>query len=372
MAWWPWMQRGHEPPEVVAEGESAIGIDGSVKVKIDTALAKDLHGDEDHSYSIEAEVTDNSRRTIIGHSSVLASRRAFETYAWLDRGWYETGGAAKVLIESRTIDGKAIAASGKLRVIKLSYDKDGTPHEDEAASFEVKTNGSDASEQVLKWPSAGQYRLAVKLKDATGHESETSIFTTVRGEGLNAQSFRFDDLEVVTEKEEYQPGEEVEIQIHTNRPGSTVALFIRAEKHPEPVWIKVDGKTASYRFKLAAADQPNIFLEAYTVSKAALHKVTRQIIVPPSKRIATVELTTSKPTYLPRDKASAKLLVKDQNGNPFVGQVVITAYDKALEYISGGSNQSDIRPFFWGWKRSYYPQTKTWLRDSESGLLRPE
>ena len=370
IVWWPWMQRGHEPPEVVAEGESAIGADGTVKVKIDTALAKELHGDEDHSYSIEAEVTDNSRRTIVGNSNVLASRRAFETYAWLDRGWYETGGAATVRIESRTIDGKAIAATGKLRVIKLSYDKDGAPHEDEAASFDIKTNGSEAAQQVLKWSSAGQYRLAVQLKDAAAHESETSIFTTVRGEGLKTQSFRFDDLEVVTEKDEYQPGEEVEVQINTNRPGSTVALFVRAEKYTEPAWLTLDGKTASYRFRLGPADQPNIFLEAYTVSNAALHKVTRQLIVPPSKRISTVELTTSKPTYLPRDKASAKLLVKDQDGNPFVGQVVITAYDKALEYISGGSNQGDIRPFFWGWKRSYYSQINTWLRATESGLLR--
>jgi len=352
----PWINWRSDPPEVVAEGETAVGSDGTVKVKIDSALAKALHGDEDHRYDIEAEVTDNSRRTIFGKGSVLASRHAFETYAWLDRGWYQTGGAAQASISSRTLDGKAVPASGKLRVLKLSYEKDGAPHEEEVAAFDIKTSGEEAATQIFKWPGPGQYRLAVALKDEAGHESQTSVFTVVRGAGVNGQGFQFDDLELITEKEEYQPGDDVGLQINTNRPGSTVALFVRAGNRGDPVWLHLEGKSATYHFKLDEADQPNIFLEAYTVSDAKLHKVIRQVVVPPSKRIATVELTTGKPTYLPREKASAKLVVRDQNGRPFVGQVVITAYDKALEYISGGSNQQDIRHFFWGWKRSFSSQ----------------
>ena len=368
---WPWMEWRSDPPELVAEGETAIGTDGTVTVKIDSTLAKELHGDGDHRYEIEAEVTDNSRRTILGKGSVLAARRAFETYAWLDRGWYEAGGAARLSISSRTLDGTAVAASGKLRVLKLNYGTDGTPHEEEGSVADVKTNGEEAAVQTIKWPGPGQYRLAVTLNDAAGHESQCSIFAIVRGEGVKSDGYRFDDLELVTEKDEYQPGDDVEVQVNTNRPGSTVALFVRSEKHFDPVWLKLEGKSTSYHFKLSEADQPNIFLDAYTVSNARLHQVTRQIIVPPSKRIATVELTTSKPAYLPRDKASAMLVVKDQNGRPFVGQVVITAYDKALEYISGGSNQQDIRPYFWGWKRDHFSQISTFLKSLEINCYRP-
>src|SRR5262249_10868412 len=51
-----WWGHGEQPPEVVMEGEIPIGDDGTVKVKIDTAQAKELHGDQDHRYSITAEV----------------------------------------------------------------------------------------------------------------------------------------------------------------------------------------------------------------------------------------------------------------------------------------------------------------------------
>ena len=43
-----------------------VDKDGKVKIVIDTALAKAIHGDRDHKYSITAEVTDKSRRTIVG------------------------------------------------------------------------------------------------------------------------------------------------------------------------------------------------------------------------------------------------------------------------------------------------------------------
>src|SRR5690606_20440818 len=52
-SWWPSRQ---DPPEVIAQGTVNIGADGKVLIPIDTALAKELHGDKDHSYKITAEV----------------------------------------------------------------------------------------------------------------------------------------------------------------------------------------------------------------------------------------------------------------------------------------------------------------------------
>ena len=46
-SWWPVRQ---QPPEVVAEAEVAIGPDGTISIEIDTALAKELHGNADQEY----------------------------------------------------------------------------------------------------------------------------------------------------------------------------------------------------------------------------------------------------------------------------------------------------------------------------------
>lgn len=79
--WW-----GHraDPPELVLQQEVPIGADGTAEIEIDTSLAQALHGDQDHEYRITAEVTDASRRTIVGNGSVLVAREPFKVFG-LDR-----------------------------------------------------------------------------------------------------------------------------------------------------------------------------------------------------------------------------------------------------------------------------------------------
>ncbi len=47
-------------------------------------------------------------------------------------------------------------------------------------------------------------------------------------------------------------------------------------------------------------------------------------------------------------------------------------YDKALEYISGGSNVPDIKAFFWQWRRHHHPQTESSLGRSSGNLIKPK
>jgi uncharacterized protein YfaS (alpha-2-macroglobulin family) len=59
--------------------------------------------------------------------------------------------------------------------------------------------------------------------------------------------------------------------------------------------------------------------------------------------------------YKPGEKATLTVKVS-QDGKPFTGAAVLTLYDKAVEYISGGTNIADIREFFWKWRRSHSVQ----------------
>ena len=75
----------------MAEVEREIGPEGTIDVEIDTLVAKELHGDSDHQYTITAEVRDESRRTIVGTGKVLVARKPFKVFTWVDRGYYRVG-----------------------------------------------------------------------------------------------------------------------------------------------------------------------------------------------------------------------------------------------------------------------------------------
>lgn len=105
-------------------------------------------------------------------------------------------------------------------------------------------------------------------------------------------------------------------------------------------------------------DMPNFFVEALTVSGGNVYTQVRQIIVPPEKRVLNVEVVAAAKRYKPGARARVQLKLTDFLGKPFVGSTVVTVYDKALEYISGGSNVRDIKEFFWKWKRHHTPRTE--------------
>jgi alpha-2-macroglobulin len=375
---WPWLPQRTDPPELVAEGEAVLDAEGQFSIRLDTASAKQQHGEEDHRYEVQVEVTDSSRRTLFGQGSVLVTPEPFQVHLALDHGYYRQGDHAQVSTYVRTPDGQPLTASGSLRVLKIQFDAKGEPNEKEVSTFPITTSAElPVALTQITWSAPGQYRLSAKIKNAAGHAVEGTCFINVLGNQTTTRPIkedaRFDDLELIIEKTEYAPGDEVELLVQTNQPGSHVALFIRPENgvYPAPVWLKMDGQQTTYRFRLDEVDQPKLFIEAYTVKEAQVHSLIRQILLPPKKRIATLKLQPDASTYQPGQTAKAQFQITDADGKPFQGEVVLTAYDKALEYIAS-SQQQDIRQAFWSASVNHQSSLRNSAHGSEVYLYHPE
>jgi alpha-2-macroglobulin len=374
--WWPHAQ---QPPELVADREVEIGPDGKVKVEIDTALAKALHGDQDHSYSITAEVVDASRRTIVGSGSVLVSREPYKVYAWVDRGYYRVGDTIHASFNAHRLDGKPVEGKGQLTLYRVSYKKQpageklAKPQESVVQTWKVDTDNEGQSQQQLTASQAGQYRLSYKLTDAAGHTIEGGYLFTVIGAGFDSAQFRFNHIELVPDKADYAPGDKVKLQVNTDRADGTVLLFLRPTNgvYQPPQVIRLDGKSTIQQFEVTRRDMPNFFVEAVTVADGRVHSETKQIVVPPEKRVLNVEVLPSATEYRPGQKAKVKVRLTDYFGKPFAGTTALAIYDKSVEYISGGSNVPEIKDFFWKWQRHHNPQGESNLGGTSGNLVPP-
>lgn len=367
--WWPVR---HDPPEVVLDNEVEIGPDGTVQVVIDTALAKEMHGDSDHRYEITAEVVDQSRRTIVGTGEVLVAREPFQVFAWVDRGHYRTGDVVHAHFKAQTLDRKGVQGDGQLKLYRVTYDENSQPVETEVQAWDLDTNDRGEADIQIKASEAGQYRLSYKVTDSQDHTIEGGYVFVVVGEGFDGSKFRFNDIELITDKREYEPGDTVKVMINTNRVGSTVLLFVRPANgvYPEPTMVRLDGKSTVHDVAVVKKDMPNFFIEAMTISGGKIYSETREVIVPPEKRVANVEVLPSATEYQPGAAAEVQLKLTDLLGHPFVGSTVLTIYDKSVEYISGGSNVPEIKEFFWKFRRSHHPSTNSNLARYFANLLR--
>ncbi len=367
-----WWHRPAPQPELVIENEVPIGPNGKVVFEIDTMVAKELHGNQDHSYSVTAEVVDDSRRTIVGSGNVLVSRKPFKVYSWLDRGHYRSGDVVGANFSAQTLDQKPVEGHGVLTLYSISYDAKNEPVEKAVTKWALDTNVEGIARQQIKPTEPGQYRLVYKLTDKKNNAIEGAYVFLVRGDGYTAKDARFNDLEIIAEKREYQPGEKVKLLINTNRANSTVLFFPRPTNniYLAPKLIRMSGKSIEEEIAIVQKDMPNMFVEAVTVSGGKVYNETREIVVPPEKRILSVEVVANRKEYKPGEDATVKVKLTDASGEPFVGSTVLTVYDKSVEYISGGSNVPEIKDYFWKWRRHHQPQMETNVNAFYNNLLR--
>jgi uncharacterized protein YfaS (alpha-2-macroglobulin family) len=356
--WWP--ARSHEPPEVVQENEVPVGADGTVKVVIDTAAAKELHGDQDHNFAITAEVVDESRRTIVGTGDVIVARKPFQVFAWVDRGYYRAGDTVKASFRGVTPDRKPVKGKGVLTLNRISYDKENKPRETIVETWNLETDAEGYAKEQVRAARPGQYRLSFKLTDGKKNTIEGGYVFAVRGAGVDGTDFRFNAVEVVPDKREYAPGEQVNLLVNNDQPDGTVLLFLRPTNgvYQAPKVLRLRGKSVVEAVGVVQKDMPNFFVEALTVHGGRVHTEVREVVVPPEKRVLNVEVLPSQAEYKPGQKATVKVRVTDYFGKPFQGTAVLSVYDRSVEYISGGSNVPEIKEYFWKWRRHHYPQTE--------------
>ena len=298
-----------------------------------------------------------------GTGSVKAARKPFSVVAWFDKGFYRQGETMNASFQTRRVDGKPVPGKVVVKLYSIAYDgvdEEGIAKATETEVFceETSVDETGAGSLKIAAPKPGQYRLSCAVTTDEGLSEEGGRLIVVSGSDSAAVgevgSCRFNALEIISDKPEYAPGDTARIQISSSKPDASVYFFTRFGMDAEssvPQLITLQNGVAYVDVKIEERDQPNFYVDAMTVFEGRFYQETRQICVPPVKRVLDVEVTPAQERVKPGEKLKIKLRLTDPNGEPVVGQTVATVYDASLEAISGGPNVGDIRKYFWDWKR---------------------
>ncbi len=167
-------------------------------------------------------------------------------------------------------------------------------------------------------PRPGQYRLSATIDDGQGHSIEGGYLFTIRGQGFDGASFRFNDLEIIPDRKEYRPGDTLRLLINTNQADSTVLLFVRPTNGiylPAKI-VRLRGKSTVELIGIVPRDMPNLFVEALTVANGKVHSEVRQIAVPPEARVVDLTVEPSQREYKPGQQAKVKLKLTGAMASP--------------------------------------------------------
>jgi uncharacterized protein YfaS (alpha-2-macroglobulin family) len=344
--------------ELVAKGEGKLKADGSFEIEIDTSRAKAEQGDRDHRYTVEAEVRDESRRTIEGQGSVLATRQEFYAFVETDGGWYQPKNEAHVEVRTLTPDNAPVTTPGEVIVKRISYGgaDNSVPEETIVTRWDAETDAQGRLSFRYPIPGEGQYRITFVARDSAKEEVQGNAVFWVNGPKFDGRVYRFNDLEIIADKRTYKLGDTAHLLINIAESNSRILFADQVSQGVLLNWRFIDLPSRSTVIDLPIGEKhvPNFFVEATLVRNGRVHTEARELFVPPVKGLLNVALKTDKPIYQPGETGKVSVTVTDAAGEPVRGQVALTAYDEAVTYIQDEFGPSP-RVFFYGQKRYHHP-----------------
>jgi uncharacterized protein YfaS (alpha-2-macroglobulin family) len=352
--WW-WGCYGRPAPsplrELVRQGDARIGADGTLKVQIDTKPALRDHGDRDHRYVIQAEVRDASRRVITGEGAVKVTRQAYYAFVQADRGYCRPGEETVVRIRCLTPDNKPVQTEGQITVSEVVY---GGPENARIEQTELKRWKASTDERGLlnfrlRHEKSGQLRIKFVAPDQWGGVVEGYGLVWVCGRDFDGRLYRFNNLELITDKRTYRPGETAHVMINTQHAGSYVLFSDDVDSNHMISWklLHLPKRHMVVNIPIKETSRPNFFIEATTVAATRVHQQSRRICVPPAEGIIKVAVKSDKAEYRPGEKATVQVTARMPDGKPARAQVALSAFDKSVLYIQG-EYTPPIAKFFHG------------------------
>lgn len=354
-----WYHKPIQKPELVYNLETKLNNKGEYSFKVQTALAKKIFGDKDQKYEVVTEVIDASRRTISSKKSFFLKTKPFELKVWTSQSYYHQGQEVKTFFSTRT-NSSFIETKATIKLYELSHHNEQI-EEKLLMTWQMNDKRLSVREHRFKVPQSGQYKIEINALDNAKKSQTTATIFNVYGNIVKESKFQYNSIELLTDKVTYSEGETCFLRINTQQLDSTVVLYVKPSQgvYHKPKIIQLKNKTTLEKIPIDQKDMPNFFFEAYTVFGSQIHKVIKEVYVPPVKKSLHISLKTDQMKYLPGGEVEVDLLITDSTNNPVKADLVLAVYDKSIEYISGGSNIPEIKSYFWKWRRRHEPSLNT-------------
>jgi uncharacterized protein YfaS (alpha-2-macroglobulin family) len=197
----------------------------------------------------------------------------------------------------------------------------------------------------------GAYQLLLSAEDAQGRKQSAAADFYAYGEG--EASWRRDDsdmIELVPDKEEYQPGDTAKILVKSPFDASTALVTVEREGILD-AQVRQLGAATALEIPITEGMLPNAYIGvALARGRAAkwawgpdgedLAKPTARfgyatLRVAARSRRLTVQPSTDKPDYRPGAKVQAQVKVSDDGGKPVAADLTLYAVDEGILQLTG-------------------------------------
>jgi uncharacterized protein YfaS (alpha-2-macroglobulin family) len=327
--------------EQAQQNEGRLDDDGKLTITIPTDVSD--HG-SDFRYRIEARVTDEGNREIIGTGWLAATFASFYLEAEPDAYVYAPGSQARINITAVDYDGNPVRTPVKAQLQEWHW---GNRREVTRSSTDVTTDAQGHASVDFTIPSGGEWRVDVVAPTPEKRRVEDSAYLWVSGGDAALYGQKQDTLQIVPDKKSYRAGDTAKILVVTGVPRAKVLVTV--EGRAIDMVRVVDAASSSFTFEVPVrGDQaPSFYVGAAFIRNGEFYSGSKAVKVPPVEQALAVAITTSKPQYKPGERAHYDIEAKDSAGRPVAAEFSLGVVDEAI-YGIRKDDTPEILNFFYG------------------------
>jgi len=348
--------------DMVKDGEASLNAQGKLEVEFEVPKADEKTA-YDYTYRLEAQVTDEARRTIEARASVVGTRGSVIASIHSDRYVYYEGDNAKLQLRTTDYEGRPVPASVTLGFVRRTWDRvekedaagkktyEYTWHDTSLASAEIKTDQQGMADYQYQIPGPGSVTVTTTINDGSKHFLSDSGYMYIADKTDKWADWAYEDygaIKLDPDKKSYQPGEtahvlamlptdKAHLLVTTELSGVMTARHVEAPARAVMIDVPIEGRFA-----------PNVYLSVAYVRDGDMYTHDRLISVPARNKFLNIEILADKKEYKPRETARYTLLARNNDGTPAAGaEVSMGVVDEAI-YSVKPDQTPDIRKAFYG------------------------
>jgi uncharacterized protein YfaS (alpha-2-macroglobulin family) len=346
---------------------------------------------QDLQYTIEARVTDLSRREVISRGTVQVTRQPYYIYVKNEHNLYKPQDKVKVNIKALDANSQPVQTEGTVHVTReiwyeIWIDSNGKEVQGkalerlrrDAATFPpppaqpggpgwklkfrgyqhddiltrtVKTDAQGEAEMTFTPGKEGYYRMTWSSqadKKSLPVKGETTVW--VASNKTTELGYRHGGLEIIVDKDTFRAGQKVPVMLVAPTSDRYVLFSVEAEDLYSYQLVHLTGTVKLIHLDIKEKHVPNVFLNGVMFSDHQIFSDNKQVIVPPVKNFLDVAVTLDRDQYQPQEKGTLTVTARNHKGKPVSAEVAVGLVDEAVYYIQKDL-ALDPRQFFYGQKR---------------------
>jgi uncharacterized protein YfaS (alpha-2-macroglobulin family) len=346
---------GEGTGEIVAEGTTTTDSKGNAQLSFATKALEKVSEEDPNNwwqrnsnplYTIEAEITDASRRTIEAQGQVKVARQPYFAFLNTERGYFQKGDRVPVEVRTQDANDLPVAASGVMRVFRLLA----ANKEAKVLEQPVQTDASGRAVWTWQAPKSGQFRVEFEGQSEWGDKPRASQELWIVGEQIGA--IRLRGVSILLDKAAYEEGQTIRARLVADRPGANVLLTQEANGQIlRRDVVHIPGQSTLVSIPIERKHVPNFFLGAALVQDFEVYQAQTEVVVPPTRQLLNLEVKGDKAVYKPGETGTFQIRARDWSGKPARAEVSLALVDASLFSVQSDTT-ADVRSFFYGDRRA--------------------